>query len=85
MTDWITTKITPDDENREKIFIESTGTTGYAIRSDFNGCLNKRGVFEYEPLPSSRSAAFLKRCRFPDAETAKQAYEKYKQGVVICE
>lgn len=33
-------------------------------------CLSKRGDWVYEPLPSSRTDAFLKRCRFDDAGEA---------------
>ena len=33
-------------------------------------CLSKRGDWVYEPLPSSRTDAFLKRCRFDSADEA---------------
>lgn len=33
-------------------------------------CLSKRGDWVYEPLPSSRTDTFLKRCRFDDASEA---------------
>jgi hypothetical protein len=41
----------------------------YAIRQG-SCCLNKRGEWEFEPIPSSRSDAFLKRCRWSDFERA---------------
>ena len=43
----------------------------WAIR-EMGLCLNKRGKWEIEPIPSSRTAAFLKRCRW---NTAEEAYE----------
>lgn len=33
-------------------------------------CLNKSGEWEWEPMPSSRDAEFLSRCRFPTADAA---------------
>lgn len=35
--------------------------------------LNKRGQWEHEPLPSSRTQAFYKRCRFDTFEEAVSA------------
>lgn len=44
-------------------------------------CLSKRGDWVYEPLPSSRTDAFLKRCRFDDAGDAIDAALKaHKKG-----
>src|SRR5262249_25254815 len=41
---------------------------GLAIRQ-LGACYNKSGKWEYEPMPSSRTEAFFKRCRWgsPDA------------------
>lgn len=33
-------------------------------------CLNKQGEWELEPIPSSRTDAFYKRCRWETAEDA---------------
>jgi hypothetical protein len=41
----------------------------YAIRQG-GCCLNKKGEWEFEPIPSSRTDAFLKRCRWKDFEKA---------------
>lgn len=41
----------------------------WAIR-EFSHCLNKAGKWEYEPSPSERDEAFLKRCRWDSAEEA---------------
>ncbi len=41
----------------------------WAIR-DHGACLNKKGEWEYEPMPSSRDDAFFERCRWDSAEEA---------------
>jgi len=38
-------------------------------------CLNKRGEWEYESIPSSRTEAFFKRCRFTEDEAKRRALE----------
>lgn len=38
--------------------------------------LNKKGKWEYEPIPSSRTDAFLKRCRFNGLLEAVRAAER---------
>lgn len=45
------------------------GTDMWTIRKG-GFCLNKKGEWEFEPLPSSRTAAWLERCRYPSAEVA---------------
>jgi hypothetical protein len=47
----------------------------WAIRQG-SACLNKKGMWEEEPLPSSRTAAFLRRCRFESIEDAVKAWTK---------
>ena len=49
---------------RGRISIEFRGDSQWAVLEDSSYCLNRDGEFEYEPLPSSRDEAFLKRCRF---------------------
>lgn len=44
----------------------------YAVRNS-GYCLNKKGSWEAEPLPSSRTDAFYKRCRFDTLEDAAKA------------
>lgn len=39
-------------------------------------CLNRAGNWEYEPMPSSRSVAFIRRCRWPSAEDALAFWRK---------
>lgn len=46
------------------------GPDKWAVRKP-GACLNKRGEWEWEPLPSSRDDEFLERCRFA---TAVEAY-----------
>ncbi len=43
-------------------------------------CLSKRGEMVYEPLPSSRTKAFYKRCRFDSFDDAVAAATKYAQS-----
>ena len=47
----------------------------WAIRQ-IGACFNKRGKWEYEPIPSSRTEAFFKRCRWDTAEDAIAAWVK---------
>lgn len=42
-------------------------------------CLNSRAMLEYEPLPSSRDDAFLKRTRLDSFEEAVARFEKFKK------
>ena len=68
-----------DTGRTEEIRIERarqiSGPPLWAVRFRGN-CLNKSGVWEWEPMPSSRDGAFLDRCRFPDAESAIEAARK---------
>jgi hypothetical protein len=57
-----------------KIGASLADTDVWAIRC-LGQVLNRKGKWEYEPLPSSRSNAFLTRCRFTLAE-AKEAAQK---------
>ena len=51
------------------------GSILWAIR-ERGACLNKRGEWEFEPMPSSRTPAFFKRCRFKSAEAALDFWRK---------
>jgi hypothetical protein len=53
-----------------RIYIEARGDDLWAV-VESGCCLNKKGQWEYEPLPSNRTKAFLKRCRF----TKEKAFE----------
>lgn len=64
---------------REKdrvVYVERVGQRDgsflYAVRSDGN-CLAKDGVWEWEPMPSSRNEAFTARCRFATFDEAMAA------------
>lgn len=60
------------DEIRIERARQIEGPALWAVR--FRGdCLNKRGVWEWEPRPSSRDDDFLERCRFASAEEAIEA------------
>lgn len=45
------------------------GAVRWAIREG-RACLNKKGEWEHEPMPSSRTDAFFNRCRWNSAEAA---------------
>lgn len=45
------------------------GSDLWAIREK-GCCLNKQGKWEIEPIPSSRTSAFYKRCRWNSVEAA---------------
>jgi hypothetical protein len=77
---WQCKKWTPLDENADSIFLEMVKPSGFAVRNSFGQCLNKKGFFEYEPLPSNRDGAFITRCRFSDIQEAQKTYEKWKEA-----
>ena len=52
------------------------GSVKYAVRQS-GACLSKKGKWEYEPMPSSRTDSFLKRFRFDSFEDAAKAVEKF--------
>lgn len=47
-----------------RIFVESRGDGQWAVCRD-GFCLADDGIWQWEPLPSSRDDAFLAKCRFP--------------------
>lgn len=49
----------------------------WAIR-DAGYCMAKDGRWEYEPLPSSRTDAFLKRCRYNSVKDALEVWDRFK-------
>lgn len=51
---------------------QMNGPDKWSVRLDGN-CLNKRGDWEWEPMPSSRDDEFLNRCRFETLEEALDA------------
>ena len=79
-TEWETAQWVPDDKNKNEIHLDSCKPNGYAVRNAFGYCLNKKGFFEYEPLPSNRTVAFFKRCRFSEIYDAMEAYDKWKDA-----
>jgi len=60
---------------KDGIYVENTYNGEkdiWAIRNSCcSSCLNKKGKWEYEPMPSSRTDNFLKRCRFTLKEAKK--------------
>ena len=55
------------------------GSDMWAIREK-GCCLNKQGEWEIEPIPSSRTSAFYKRCRWNSAEAALKFWRKGHQS-----
>ena len=49
--------------------IQGDGSTRWVVRCALN-CLNAIGEWEYEPMPSSRDADFLSRCRYASPHLA---------------
>jgi hypothetical protein len=60
--------------------IHGIGVVRWKI-TDGSGCLNKNGKWEYEPLPSGRTDAFLARCRYSTIEEALTIWETVKHIV----
>lgn len=55
------------------------GPVLFAVRRDGGECLNKQGGWEHEPMPSSRDAQFLERCRWADFSEAANALDRAPQ------
>lgn len=51
----------------------------FAVRQGA-ACLKKTGKWEYEPMPSSRTDAFLNRCRFDSFGLAVEAVKRYVES-----
>lgn len=56
--------------------LQRNGSILWAVRKQGGSCLNKQGEWEFEPMPSSRDAAFFHRCRWESPEKAYRAWEK---------
>lgn len=52
------------------------------IQGDYE-CMNKKGEWEYQPMPSSRTKAFYKRCRFDTVEEAVDVWIKSRKTEAI--
>lgn len=67
----------PDDMSTVRLerCQQRDGSYKWAVRRG-GACMNSDGLFEYEPMPSSRDDEFLMRCRFDSAESAYAAWEK---------
>lgn len=76
-TEWKPVKWKFDPQSRVSIdeCPQLKGLPQFAIRKD-GDCMNKQSKWEYEPLPSSRTNAFFKRCRFKTFEAAAKVYEE---------
>lgn len=81
-TRWSLTEIHVDDDPWTP-YIELTISPfyegkRYAVRNQLGRVLNKSGKWEHEPIPSSRTDAFYKRCRFDSLESASLAAAEAK-------
>jgi hypothetical protein len=61
---------------------QMSGVEWWAVRR-MGRCLSRRGVWEHEPLPSSRTDAWLKRFRFPNLEEALAAARKALPEITV--
>lgn len=52
----------------------------WAVKNGTRECLNKNGVWEFEPRPSERSDEFIERTRFDCLDQAFAALESWKQA-----
>lgn len=48
------------------------------FREGNSSCLNKLGEWEYQPMPSSRTDDFYKRCRYASVHEAINYYKRWK-------
>jgi hypothetical protein len=53
--------------------VEDRGDDRWAVKK-MGSCLNRGGVWEYEPSPSNRGDDFLERCRFTKEEALRLAH-----------
>lgn len=61
------------DEIKVQRARQTKGPALWKVLDGRGNCLNKRGEWEWEPMPSSRDDDFLARCRFETAEAAIRA------------
>lgn len=62
----------PDDNPNAGLFdirVEATGRGRWAVRS-LGSCLSRKGEWDHEPIPSSRTDAWLRNHRWDDADEA---------------
>lgn len=57
----------------EAVSFDEGHPTSYAVRHPGGMCLNKKNRWEFEPMPSNRTKAFINRCRWTDYEAAAAA------------
>lgn len=76
MSKWKVTRYSGNYFSAALISIEMCDEKAWAVRTTRGYCLNKKGRWEFEPMPSSRTEKFLKRCRFPTAKLAMAAADK---------
>ena len=66
-----------------EFYIEQVAALGqpprFAIRRPGGDCLNKKGLWEWEPLPSSRNRYFLVRCRWETLDEASAALQRARE------
>lgn len=62
----------------DRVTIEHRGGGTWAICNG-GSCLTKKKEWVYEPMPSSRNAAFIKKTRFSSVHKAFAFFEDYKR------
>jgi len=82
-TEYTVCGLPEDDEDSAvwKITIESRGKGWWAV-CHLRHCLSTGGKWDYEPLPSSRTNAWLKRHRFDLPEAIRRAEAAYPKLII---
>lgn len=68
----------------ERVHGRRDGPDRWAVRWK-DRCLNRDGMWEWEPIPSSRDGAFLLRCRFESAMEGYRTWVSRLGGEIQCQ
>ena len=75
----------PEANEEERMLIDlrivDRGKGSYAVTRGSHQTLNKKGQWEWERQPSSRSAAYKRRCRWDDFAEAEAAARRAYDGL----
>lgn len=59
--------------------LQRDGSFKWAVRRSPGVCMTQDGEWEFEPMPSSRDADFMARCRYESAEVAYATWLRYQE------
>lgn len=74
----VSSYILQDKRHRLELLNQKNGSEKWAIRDNWECCMNKDGEWENEPMPSNCDDDFFKRCRFDTVEEALTVYNSHK-------